>query len=147
MKAAVCLAIGSLIVSLTVCGPASADQVLGPFRVSATFHVGTGPLRDVTTDSVIHTASLTSGDDDSVYVANAAAVVSSMRVDRSPAGVAVDPATRTAYVTGEHAVSVVDIASRAIVATIPVATTRSGSRRIRTPEPSSSRTSATARSR
>ena len=63
---------------------------------------------------------MTSSGDDSLYVVDAESLTATIKVGKAPAGVAVDPNTQTAYVTGENSVSVVDIASGSITGTIEV---------------------------
>jgi YVTN family beta-propeller protein len=95
-------AVGVIVVSLVGCGTDPSAGSLGPPRVTATFSVGAGPLSDVASDTSTHKGYVTSRDDDALYVVDAESRTATIKVGKAPAGVAVDPTTQTAYVTGEN---------------------------------------------
>ncbi|MFD9664006.1 YncE family protein [Rhodococcus sp. NPDC059968] len=116
-----------MILTVAACGQSRSDSAVddapvGNPTVTATVSVGEGPLLDVTVDPSTGTTYVTSSRDDLLSMIAADGGISAIEVGRAPAGVAMDPSTHTAYVTSlaEGAVSVVDIASRVVTATIPV---------------------------
>ncbi len=91
------------------------------YRVTRTIPVGLAPDA-VAVDSAARTVYVTSADDGTVWVIDAATgmVTHTIPVGSGPFGVAVDPAARTVYVTNEASatVSVIDAATSTVTASL-----------------------------
>ena len=107
-------AVGVVVLSIAACGTEPGEESVGAPKVTTTFSVGDGPLPDVASDPSTHHAFVTSSGDDSLYVVDAESRTATIKVGKAPVGVAVEPTTQTAYVTGDNSVSIVDIASGSI---------------------------------